>query len=203
MDQIERLLELLKRDTGLAHVFNEGGVDAETLAEFSQETGLSLPRDYQRFLERHDGQPVDSPLAFPPGTLRFLSLREALELWRELAEYEDAQFYDEVEDEGRVRAVVYHKRRFPIAYDEGGVQYIFIDHIPGPQGKAGQLIFNPHESSFFVIADDFSDLVRRYLQLLESGKVSVKKVSAELGGGFWFQAEEGEPLTLETFRELS
>jgi cell wall assembly regulator SMI1 len=201
-DALSRLFQAIETQTGMAELPFAGGADSAEIEKATDETGLQLPKDYKEFLRRHDGQLEDAELYFPPGQLKFLSIVGAMGLWRELKEYEDDEFFDEMEDEGRVRAVTHHSKRFPIAYYESGTQYLFLDYIPGDRGHKGQLIFNPAEASFYVLADSFSVLISDYLKLLEAGTARVVKQPPEYGEGYWFATADGEPLTFERYSEL-
>lgn len=206
MQPIEALLTILHRTPGLDAVFNEFGCDPEQLEQFEATLGLRLADDVRQFLAHHDGQPPDSPLVFPPGQLRFLPLTEIIDLWNELAELEDedTEFFDSTEDHDRVRAVMYHRHRVPLATYELGTQYIFLDYIPGPGGQPGQLIFNPNESDFRVLADSFTALISTYVTLLDAGVMAVQPIPAEFGHGFWFTTgDPRHPLRFDEFMRLA
>ena len=197
--RIDTLFEAIKEQTHLNEPpFNEG-LDSATIAAAEREVGHSLPDDYRVFLLRANGQSEGAQLMFPPGQLTLLDLQGALRLWRELLPYESEEFAGEHEDEGRVLAVGYHRGRFPIAYYEVGTQYLFLDYLPGPQGKEGQIIFNPDEASFFAIANSFSDLLDTYIDSLTSRLAKIEARSPEFGGGFWFVTQEGAPIDYQAF----
>lgn len=196
------LSRILVKATGAEPFLSGEGAGDALLTRIEEETGLQLPADYASFLREQGGQPADSLVVFPPGRLKFLTAEGVLRLWNELREYEDEEFFDDEEDGGRVRAVVYHQKRLPIAYHEAGTQYIFLDYIPGSKGQEGQLIFNPSEASFFVLEPTFTGLTERYVSFVESGRARVAAVSPAMGGGFSFQTSAGEDLDFEKYREL-
>jgi cell wall assembly regulator SMI1 len=169
-----------------------------------QPAGSAPPPDLVDFLSGADGQPDYPPLWFPPGRLGLLSAAAAVQLWRELQEYEDDEenesFFEETGDDGKVRALVYDRRRFPFAYNEGSTQYLFIDHIPGPNGVDGQVIFNPSEATFEAVADSFSAYIERVMTLVEQGTAKIVELSADEGGGHAFAGSDGHPLDVAAFR---
>jgi len=83
-----------------------------------------------------DGQVPGAELTFPPEELKFLSLENAVEMWRRLGDFEDEEEpFDELVDDDRVRHVVYHTKRFPIADYEIACATLFLDFIPGDRGE--------------------------------------------------------------------
>lgn len=200
---LTRLFELIRARTGGADLpFNPGADPNEITAAWGT-TGLPLPDDYRTFLETVNGQPADAQLFFPPGQLSFLALDEAVTMWQEFAGLEDEEEpFDELIDDDRVRAVGYHHQRFPIAHYETGVQSLFLDFIPGDAGRPGQLIFNPSESSHFVVAESFERLLSDYVYLLDSGLANLQRQSPVYGQGYWFCDEGGRPLSFEAYMKL-
>lgn len=78
------------------------------------------------------------------------------------------EYADEYQDTGRIRNVVYHPRRIPIAESDADV-WLWLDFTPGPAGVAGQVITNINECEFIVLAPTFHAFLARYLELLETG----------------------------------
>jgi cell wall assembly regulator SMI1 len=178
------------------------GCSTEQLANCEKKLGLSLPDDYREFLLSFDGQEDAYTLSFPPGQLVFLSIDEVVNLWSELSRYSDRAFFERVEDDERVRAVVYDYQRIPIAYNEIGGTGLFLDAIPGPRGTPMQLITNPNEAEFRVVAASLSDLLHCYLGLLESGQMRIETKPEQFGTGFWFTTAAGEPLDFESYSRV-
>ena len=163
---------------------------------------LKLPEEYKIFLQYCNGQSDPFTLTFPPDQLTFLSLDDAVQLWTELNLYPNDHFFDQLEANGKIRSVLQHPRRIPIAYNETGGAYLFLDYIPGPRGKEGQLVFNINEVDCVVIEDSFYFLIQNYVRLLESGKVIVKKQPAEYGQGYWFVSAQDELINWTVYERL-
>jgi len=198
---IEKLFSILSNQTPLDHLpFNEGCSESE-LKQLEDSLKVTLSDDYKIFLRHSNGQ-SGSSLTFPPDQLVFLSVEEVARLWNELNQHQDDQFFDQFEFDQKIRAVLYHPRRIPIAFNESGGAHLFIDYIPGPNGKNGQVIFNINEVDCVVIEDNFHDLVGTYLQLLETGKIVIKKQPPEYGQGYWFVSNNDEPINWEVFQRL-
>jgi cell wall assembly regulator SMI1 len=186
-EQLSKLLELMRRQSGLAVLPINAGSTPEEIANVERELDVSLPSDYRAFLQRHNGQSDPFMVRFPPDQLAFLPIQDVVTVWRELNEAADA-WPPEVATEGKVRDVLHHAQRIPIARNEAGGAYLYLDFIPGPAGRKGQLLFNVNETDFVVVEDTFSDLIARYLALLESGEVQFVRQPPEYGNGYWFTA---------------
>lgn len=186
-----------------ADVF-KSGMGKESVEATLAETGLKLPAAYIDFLASLNGQGPTADVFFPPGQLKFLSLDEAMSLWRELKDYEDEDdmYFNEISDDGRIRSVVYDRRRFPIAYYELGTQYLFIDNIPGPSGVEGQIIFNPSEATFEVVASSFESMIDFLVDALENGTMRLARMPPEYGTGFWFETPQQRHVTFDVYHSL-
>jgi cell wall assembly regulator SMI1 len=199
---LRELFSILAKQTRLNPLpFNEGCTESQ-VKQTEQLLNLTLPMDYRAFLQSHNGQSDSYTLTFPPDQLVFLPIKEVVNLWKEINQYSDEHFFDQLEADGKIRSVVHHPRRVPIAYNEAGGAYLFLDFIPGPNGKAGQLIFNINEVDNVVIADSLSHLVQEYVQLLKIGKIVVKKQPPEYGQGYWFVSSHDEYLNWNVYQKL-
>jgi cell wall assembly regulator SMI1 len=190
-ETLARLFQLVGSDG-----FNAGLSDYQIDGLWAP-TALPMPDDYRKMLRIFDGQAQGAALTFPPGRVTFFSLERAVAVWQDLKEFEDEPS-DTVVDEGRVRFVVYHPRRFPIAEYELAVQNLFLDFIPAERGREGQVIFNPGEATFFAIAETLTQLFADYVRLLESGRAKITDED-ELRR---FVTASGEPLTFERYMQL-
>jgi cell wall assembly regulator SMI1 len=161
-----------------------------------------LPDDYRELLERVNGQEVSPALLFPPEDLTLLSDVELIELWDSFVKYTDDDFIDELQDDDKVHAVLYHPGRIPIAYNELGGRYLCLDQIPGPAGHMNQLVVNFNEIDSIVLEDSVAAWIDRLVWLLETGKAAVRRQPSEYGEGFWFEAD-GRHVDLELYRELT
>ena len=192
---------LASRGDSIRPLFNPGCTDRD-LQEARAVLGLQLPEDYCDFVRTANGQPDNSPLSFPPDQLSFLSLSRVISLWQQFLEHRDDTFIDSFEDGNRVRCILYHPLRIPIAYNEPAGACLMIDFIPGPQGLAGQLIFNANETDFVVLASNLSGLCKNYLRWLESGDLQIIRQAPAFGTGFHFASRSGLRVDWETFHSL-
>jgi cell wall assembly regulator SMI1 len=191
---IEKLFVHLKQQTGLASLPFNGPAAIEAITSAEQELRCKLPADYKDFLRVHDGQSDPFTLTFPPDDIAFLS--------NDLNAVDDNAFYDTFDTTGRVRNVLYHRGRIPIAYNEVGGAYLMIDNVPGPKGKVGQLVFNPNEVDVVVVADNLTGLFENYVQLLDAGRMFIRKQPQDVGEGFWFVSAGDERLDWRAFQSL-
>jgi len=199
---LQQLFTILTNQTYLNPLpFNEG-CDESQIVEAEQLWNLELPEDYKAFLRYRNGQSDFSTLAFPPDQIFFLSLEEVVELWEELNQYPDDQFFDQFDADGKIRSVLQHPRRIPIAYNEAGGTYLFIDYIPGSNGREKQLVFNINEVDCVVIADNFYNLIQNYVHLLERGRMVVKEQPPEYGQGYWFVSTQDEFIDWNVYERL-
>lgn len=122
--------------------------------------GVTLPEDYKALLRLANGQlgQDTEPLTFPPDGLTFLSIDDVVREWNEQAAYYDDEASEEPEFQERVRYVLYHPGRIPVAANVSATKYLFIDYVPGPTGHAGQLVVNRDEFECEVVAESLTDL---------------------------------------------
>jgi cell wall assembly regulator SMI1 len=199
---MNELFSVLSRQTALGQLpFNPGCSEA-VIERAQQSLGVKLPEDYKTFLGSHNGQTDPYTLTFPPDQIVFLSIEDVVALWNEVAPYRDDQFYEELEAEEQIRSVLYHPRRVPIAHNESGGAYLFLDYIPGPKGRECQLIFNVNEVDLVLIAKSFTELMKTYLTLLETGRATVKRRPPDYGDGHWFESSEGEYINWSVYKRL-
>lgn len=199
---VQKLLSILASQTHLNPLpFNEGCSEVQ-IVQAEHGLNLTLPNDYKEFLRCYNGQSDSFTLTFPPDQLVLLPLESVVRLWNELNQHLDDQFFDHFEADGMVRNVLQHPRRIPIAYNESGGAYLFLDYIPGPNGKEGQLLFNINEVDCVVIEENVRDLIQTYVRLLESEKVIVRRRPSEYGEGYWFVSARGESINWDTYKSL-
>ncbi len=194
------LADLVRRQTGLDDaVFNPGASEVE-LRQLEGVLEAKLPHDYRRFLSVANGQ-AGRWLSFPPDQLVILSAGEVEALWQELIEIQDDQFFDVYEDDEKVRSVLYHRGRIPIAYNESANAYLFLDFIPGPKGRHGQIVFNVTEVDCAVIEEDIAALLRRYVEILRDTRARVEQKPPDVGEGYWFTVD-GRYFDHNVYRQL-
>ena len=151
-----------------------GATEAE-IAHVEQALGLPFPADFRASLQIHDGedwQQWRQCIRWMISESLLLSLDEILKHWNLQQTYYaqwDEEFGDEYQDEGRIRNVIFHPRRIPIANGLAEESGLWLDFTPGPAGVAGQVIMDITECEFIVLAPTFHAFLSRYLDLLETG----------------------------------
>lgn len=150
-----------------------GATEAE-IAAAEAALGLPLPADLRASLRIHDGedwQQWRQCIRWMIHDTFLLSLNEILKHWN-LQQTCYAQwgeeYADDYQDEGRIRNVIFHPRRIPIAMNLGEESGLWLDFTPGPAGVAGQVIMDITECDFIVLAPTFHAFLTRYLELLET-----------------------------------
>jgi cell wall assembly regulator SMI1 len=133
--------------------------------------GLCFPDDFRASLQIHDGEDWQQGIRWLDNAMLLLPIAEILAEWGTqqtyYAQWGEA-YADDYQDEGRIRNVVYHPPRIPIAESDADV-WLWLDLTPGPTGVAGQVITNVTECEFIVLAPTFHAFLARYLELLETG----------------------------------
>lgn len=163
-------------------VFRPPASDAE-IAEAERTLGHSFPESFRASLAVHDGQifPEENGLRYVgvqwlPNQMCLLPLTDIVKRWQEERNFE-AELVSDIEgmeeetgELDRVRGFpsVTHAGRVPIAEQEGS-SYFYLDFVPGPAGRAGQVIMTRTECDFMVVGEDFAHFLTRYVDLLERG----------------------------------
>ena len=147
-----------------------GAGEAE-IARVEQALGLRFPADLRASLQIHDGEEWRQGIRWLPGEMILLPVADILKSWREQQTYYarwGEEYADEIQDEGRIRNLIFHPQRIPIAEqkDECG---LWLDFTPGPEGVAGQVIMDITECDFIVLSLHFRAFLARYTELLETG----------------------------------
>ncbi len=149
---------------------NPGASQAE-ITRVEQALGLRFPDDFRAWLQIHDGEDAQQGIRWLENGMRWLPVAQVLEQWQIQQTYyarwgeEDA---NDDQDESRIRNVVYHPKRIPIAESDADA-WLWLDFTPGPTGIAGQVITNITECDFLVLGSNFRAFLARYVELLESG----------------------------------
>ena len=132
---------------------------------------MKFPADYRAWVKIHDGQSKGTELEWAPGCNILAPLELVVQQWRE--EKENAEEYPgngRLKNQRRTIVDVFQTRRLPIAgteYWDGDKTYL--DFIPGPAGKDGQLITLVTECDFSVLGESFEAFLEAYVGLLETG----------------------------------
>jgi hypothetical protein len=88
-----------------------------------------------------------------------------------------------------------------VAYNELATAYLLLDLIPGPEGVAGQLVFNINESDVVVLEDGLVAYFDRLKRMLEAKRVRIEPQPSEHGDRLWFTSE-GHPVDGATYLRL-
>ena len=161
----------------------KGPADKLAMAEVSAQTGLTLPADYQQFLQRHDGEDQQTWLALLGEGHQLLACEAIVAQYQqeqEIAKMWVGQDFDTLEFwkdrvqsgcilvRGPVKPLMTHPRWLPLTCMNGDV-FRYFDFDPAPGGIQGQIIeVDPEGCSYQVLAPDFTTLLRDYLTELEA-----------------------------------
>jgi cell wall assembly regulator SMI1 len=200
--KLARLLDLITERTGLRELPLRPGASPSRVQRLERHLATTLPEHYREMLRCFNGQEIDPALMFAPEEVMFIDDAEVLELWTAFGEHRDDDFIEELQDEGRVRCVLYHPGRIPIAYNELAGRYLCLDQIPGPRGRVDQLVVNVNEIDCVVVEDDLAAWIGRLAWLLETGKADFRRQPPEYGAGYWFESA-GRHIDFFLYRELT
>ncbi len=174
MQSIEALWKTIEewfsKNTELSLNLNEGASE-EAIQKTEEQLNIKFPNDFREHLLLHDGQASkeDAQGIWMPGCGPLLSLKRMLKQWK-LDREGDDDYAGTVLDEH-----VYQRsdpKRIPIAADPYGDGIIsYLDLIPGPKGKEGQLITLVTECDYVVLDESFHKALDRYAQLLQTGEL--------------------------------
>lgn len=151
------------------------GADEAEIAAVEQALGLPFPADFRASLLIHDGedwQQWRQCIRWMIGDTFLCSLDEILKHWNLQQTYYarwGEEYAEDYQDEDRIRNVIFHPRRIPIAMGLDEESGLWLDFTPGPAGVAGQVIMDITECEFIVLAPSFHAFLKRYLDLLETG----------------------------------
>lgn len=148
-----------------------GASEAE-IARVEAALGQRLPDDLRASLLIHDGEDWQQGIRWLLDGMVWLPVAGILTSWQEqqtyYARWGEDEYVNDYQDEDRIRNVIFHPRRIPIAEQEG-VCGLWLDFTPGPSGIVGQVIMDITECDFIVLAPTFRAFLARYLELLETG----------------------------------
>ncbi len=148
-----------------------GASEAE-IAAVEAALGLPFPVDLRASLRIHDGEDWQQGIRWLPHGMVWLPVTGILASWQEqqtyYARWGEDEYVDDYQDQGRIRNIIFHPRRIPIAEQEG-ICGLWLDFTPGPAGVTGQVIMDITECEFIVLAPTFRAFLTRYLELLETG----------------------------------
>jgi cell wall assembly regulator SMI1 len=171
---LARLDAWVAREVPLHHATLRPGVTDAALDAFEARQGVTLPPTLRALYRWHDGGDLFG--------LEFLSL-EHLEFnrvaWAELAADRMTDLDENVVSHppGAIRPLYATGDWLPFLHDGGG-NHVALDLNPGPAGRVGQVITTGRDEEHrFVLAPDLDTFLREYLRRLESGRVTVRRLS--------------------------
>src|SRR5688500_8455878 len=92
---LRKLFSILTNQAHLNPLPFNPGCDVSQIIDTEQLLNLKLPKDYKAFLRRCNGQSDSFTLTFPPDQLIFLSLEGVVQLWKDMNQYGDNEFFDQ------------------------------------------------------------------------------------------------------------
>ncbi|MEF2276784.1 SMI1/KNR4 family protein [Deinococcus sp. YIM 134068] len=156
-----------------------GASDAE-LDALASRTGLELPEGFRTLYRWHDGQ-ERAGTGFALG-LEFLPLEgvgREWEMWRKIGET-SPELNDETPSTSRPPGAIWDAYTTPgwLGFlADGSGNSVGLDFNPGPAGMVGQVItFGSDEETKYVLADTLHGFLAQYLERLESGDATVKRL---------------------------
>lgn len=175
-EQIVKIMEIINGcGYDLPGLGFSNGTSSAEISMLENVTGQTLSDDFKLFLSYINGQANDSIFFLPDQTSLF-SVEEIIGAWKAEQEcaYETEEFYNNFEQDDKIRCTVFHKSRIAFG-GQDGLGTIYIDNDPGPNGKVGQVIYLVTECSFVLLADSFSELLKIYIDGIEGGLLKLKK----------------------------
>ena len=153
------------------------GTTQNKVSVIEKQLGVQLPEDYKKLLYMCNGQqPSKYTVIFNwlPTENRLLSIEEVLEEWKDQQKHNDDLFFNEYNDDDKIRGVFTHKKRIPIADQYSTKSRIYIDYIPGPEGTKCQII-GLEDIQMVVLSKDLTTLLKKYLILIDKGVMKFRK----------------------------
>ncbi len=180
MNSIDHFINTLQKISGksLADLGIYSGLNYSKLTKLNDYFPEEVCDQLIPLLSRINGQEKEV-FNFLPDAITLHSMDEIIEEYKAHQEIyarpeEDEEFYDEYVDEDRVRSIIFHSSRIPIAWEDGQ-GFMFIDLDPGPKGKVGQIVVNFDECDFTVLADNVEHLFLQLHKRIESKQLVFAK----------------------------
>ncbi|NVM55004.1 MAG: SMI1/KNR4 family protein [Candidatus Helarchaeota archaeon] len=206
MKKIWAKFEKFFKDQGktMAELGFRPGKSEEDITKAEIHVGVHFPADYRNFLLICNGQ-KDKTLDWLPDHMILFGVDEIIKAW----DYEVSimpmigeHIFNTYHFHDKIRSIVFHRDRIPIAEFELGTCSICLDYIPGPKGTEGQLIFNVTESDFIVLAEKFTELIENYIAFLESGKLIFTEAAKGQESKFAITTATGKSINGDIWLEL-
>jgi cell wall assembly regulator SMI1 len=157
------------------------GATQEQLTAFEAEIGQSLPEDVRHAYLRHNGTKIVGHAnnwgigLF--GSQQWLCLDHVLQNWQESCQQDDEEIIDKSSDEWLTLPIRFNyepvKQWVPIG--EGDARFTYVDLMPAPSGKHGQITtqyFLSGSFNFHIVAPSFSDYLADLVRNLENHLVT-------------------------------
>ncbi|MGM9319941.1 SMI1/KNR4 family protein [Deinococcus aquaticus] len=171
---LARLDAWVAREVPLHHATLRPGATDPALDAFEARQGVTLPPALRALYRWHDGGNLFG--------LEFLSL-ERLAADRGLYADVAADHMTDLDEvvvshpPGAIRLLYATGDWLPFLHDGGG-NHVALDLNPGPAGRVGQIITTGRDEEHrFVLAPDLETFLREYLRRLETGRVTVRRLS--------------------------
>ncbi|GGR65118.1 hypothetical protein GCM10008959_29170 [Deinococcus seoulensis] len=171
---LTRLDAWVAREVPLDHATLRPGVTDAALDAFEARQGVTLPPAMRALYRWHDGGDLFG--------LEFQRL-EHLEFnrvsWAEIAADRMTDLDEDIVSHppGAIRLLYATGDWLPFLHDGGG-NHVALDLHPGPAGRLGQVITTGRDEEHrFVLAPDLDTFLREYLRRLETGRVTVRRLS--------------------------
>ena len=187
---LDELLTWIKQNAPNCITHLNNGATLDDIIEVEKEVEIPIPNDYKEFLLMHDGEEGVNFLAIFGDGNQLLPCSEIISQYK-LDQEIGKEIYDpkfdnpkvwknNIKEEiifvnGPVKPLHFHPKWLPMTCCNGNV-FRYFDYDPAPGGLIGQIIeIDPECCRYEVIADNFTDLVGRYLIDLEKGFYEIGK----------------------------
>ncbi|MBX3262369.1 MAG: SMI1/KNR4 family protein [Labilithrix sp.] len=165
--------------------------------------GVTFPADFRASLRVHDGQDDEPRLFLLPFSERLGSLKSMVACWKNDRPSYDARDtegrFEWLDDSRRVRQVHFHPKHVAFAgrtyWDHGRLMF---DFVPGPEGRAGQVIALA-DVDFVFVCSSFGELLERTASGLEQGTITLEAAGYDYVRLRYGSRRGEEPVTAAAF----
>lgn len=148
---------------------------AAQIARAESTIGYALPDDYKRSLLIHDGIEDNSELEWFYASW-LAPLESCTEAWADFSDYYGEDLDEGLGEDEAFDPILNHPKCFPVlgtSYWDYNIGYL--DLIPGPAGKSGQLITLVDECDFALIAGSFEAFLERIAELMKNDELKIHR----------------------------
>ncbi|MBX3198736.1 MAG: SMI1/KNR4 family protein [Labilithrix sp.] len=165
--------------------------------------GVTFPADFRASLRVHDGQDDEPRLFLLPFSERLGSLKSMVACSKSDRPSYDARDtegrFEWLDDSRRVRQVHFHPKHVAFAgrkyWDHGRLMF---DFVPGPEGRAGQIIALA-DVDFVFVCSSFGELLERTASGLEQGAITLEAAGYDYVRLRYGSRRGEEPVTAAAF----